>query len=77
MTPAALKSARRAMGLSARGMAEAVGVNPRTVRRWERGDSRIPAAVSILVAQMMAARSARSAPSTPAPVAPRTPVASD
>ena len=77
MTPPALKSARRALGLSARGMAVAVGVNPRTVRRWEAGDSRIPAAVSILVSRMLAALAPQAAPSTPAPAAPRTPAASD
>jgi DNA-binding transcriptional regulator YiaG len=46
MTPAQLKSARQALGLSAEGFARAVGVESgRTVRRWEAGDRDIPGPV--------------------------------
>lgn len=36
MTPSQIKSARKALGLSTGGFARAVGVDPRTVQRWER-----------------------------------------
>ena len=46
MTPAELKAARHRLGLSVRQMADALDPseppNPRTVQRWEAGDSRIP-----------------------------------
>lgn len=46
MTPAGLKAARRALGLSAEGFARAVGVESgRTVRRWEAGERDIPGPV--------------------------------
>jgi transcriptional regulator with XRE-family HTH domain len=47
MTPADLKAARKALGLSAEGFARLVGVQSgRTVRRWERGDRDIPGTAS-------------------------------
>jgi DNA-binding transcriptional regulator YiaG len=46
MTPAQLKSARHALGLSAEGFARLVGVKSgRTVRRWESGEREIPGPV--------------------------------
>ena len=43
MTPVQFKSARRALGLSAAKMAQALGVaSGRTIRRWEAGESGIP-----------------------------------
>ncbi|MCW2249355.1 DNA-binding transcriptional regulator YiaG [Azospirillum fermentarium] len=43
MTPEAFKEARHTLGLSAQGMADALGVaEGRTVRRWEAGDRDIP-----------------------------------
>jgi DNA-binding transcriptional regulator YiaG len=50
MTPADLKEARKALGLSAEGFARLVGVQSgRTVRRWERGDRDIPGTVERLL----------------------------
>lgn len=56
MTPQELKSARRALGLSAEGFASRFGVaSGRTVRRWEAGEREggapapIPRPVAILV----------------------------
>ena len=50
MTPADLKAARKALGLSAEGFARLVGVQSgRTVRRWERGDRDIPGTVERLL----------------------------
>lgn len=50
MTPAELKSARHALGLSAEGFARVVGVESgRTVRRWEAGERDIPGPVKVLI----------------------------
>jgi DNA-binding transcriptional regulator YiaG len=50
MTPAQLKSARHALGLSAEGFARLVGVKSgRTVRRWESGERKIPGPVVRLI----------------------------
>lgn len=53
MTPADLKSARAALGLSASGFAAFLrmeGVHAgRTVRRWESGEQDIPGYVEIIV----------------------------
>jgi transcriptional regulator with XRE-family HTH domain len=50
MTPAELKTARHALGLSAEGFARLVRVQSgRTVRRWEAGDAPIPGAVEVIV----------------------------
>lgn len=50
MTPAELKSARHALGLSAEGFAAWVQVQSgRTVRRWEAGERDIPGPVVVLV----------------------------
>jgi DNA-binding transcriptional regulator YiaG len=49
MTPAELKSARKALGLTAEGFARLVHVESgRTVRRWEAGDRDIPGPVIVL-----------------------------
>jgi predicted transcriptional regulator len=49
MTPAQLKKARHALGLSAEGFARLVGVKSgRTVRRWESGERKIPEAVAMV-----------------------------
>jgi DNA-binding transcriptional regulator YiaG len=43
MTPKEFKSARHALGLSAQGLANALGVKSgRTIRRWEAGQNDIP-----------------------------------
>jgi len=62
MTPTELKAARHALGLTARGMAEALSdpdnpqghqVDPRTIRRWETG-LQIPGPVIRCVRYMLA-----------------------
>lgn len=54
MTPAELKSARNALGLSAEGFARFVRVESgRTVRRWEAGDRDIPGPVAVLIEAVM------------------------
>ena len=60
MTPADFRAARKTLGLSARGIAAALSgdaarrINPRTIRRWERGDSPIPAPVATLLPRLIA-----------------------
>jgi DNA-binding transcriptional regulator YiaG len=50
MTPAQLKKARHALGLSAEGFARLIGVKSgRTVRRWESGERAIPPPVQMLL----------------------------
>jgi len=56
MTPEQFKRARRVLGLSAKGMAEALGMGPtsgRTIRRWERGDRDIPGPAIVAVRYML------------------------
>jgi|HigsolmetaAR203D_1030402.scaffolds.fasta_scaffold15358_3 Predicted transcriptional regulator len=61
MTPAELKAARHALGLSAEGFARWVNVQSgRTVRRWEAGDRDIPGPVAVLVRAAMASRAVRA-----------------
>ncbi len=53
MTPAELKSTRRALGLTAQGFAVLVRYKTgRTVRRWERVDSPIPGPVVAMLDMM-------------------------
>ena len=53
MTPDELKSIRYALGLTVRGLADALSepghkpVNPRTVRRWEEGTQDIQSPVAV------------------------------
>ena len=47
MTPQEFTAARKRLGLTQAKLADRLGVNPRTVRRWEAGDSRIPKAVAL------------------------------
>jgi len=60
MTPAQLKAARHALGLSARGMAAALSdpdgatVHLRTVRRWESGVQAVPGPVVVAVGLLRA-----------------------
>lgn len=53
MTPAELKEARRKLGLSTNKLGEAMGVDARTIRRWEAGDRSIPGPVQVAVAYML------------------------
>lgn len=60
MTPADLKSARHALGLSAEGFARLVRVESgRTVRRWESGERDIPGPVVVIVDAIMASGAVR------------------
>lgn len=60
MTPAELKAARQAFGLSAEGFARLVQVQGgRTVRRWEAHERDIPGPVVVLVQALMASRAVR------------------
>ena len=50
MTPAEFRRIRRALGLSAQGLARLLQVSDgRTVRRWEAGDRDIPGPVRVLM----------------------------
>lgn len=54
MTPAEIKAARKALGLTGRALAEALGINQRTLRRYEQPDgqptaSRAPKCVAIAI----------------------------
>ena len=61
MTPAELKSARNALGLSARGFAAWVNVQgDRTVRKWEAGDRDIPGPVVVLVTAALSSAAVRA-----------------
>ena len=42
MTPSEIKTARASFGLSQAAFADIIGVNPRTIRRWESGETVIP-----------------------------------
>ncbi|MGW3491867.1 helix-turn-helix domain-containing protein [Streptomyces sp. NPDC001054] len=46
MTPAAFKTAREALGLSDGWLGDHLGVGARTIRRWEAGDTPLPARAS-------------------------------
>lgn len=60
MTPAELKQARHALGLSAEGMARMVRVaSGRTVRRWEDGSQDIPGPVQVLIEAAMSSPAVR------------------
>lgn len=53
MTPKQLKSARKKLGLSARGLARALEMDgqwaDRTIRRWESGELPVPGPVAVAV----------------------------
>jgi DNA-binding transcriptional regulator YiaG len=60
MTPADLRAARHALGLSAEGFARVLGVSAaRTVQRWEAGDRDIPGTVAVLIKILMESAQAR------------------
>ena len=66
MIPAEFREARRALGLSARAMAAALGVSDgRTVRRWEAGRHPISGPVERLVRRLLAERAAAPPPPHP------------
>lgn len=54
MTPAQFKAARRRLGLSANGMAEALGLSDgRSVRRYEEGAREISGPVALLIGYLL------------------------
>lgn len=53
MTPAQLHAARKRLGLSQSELAEALGVDYRTVGRWERGEREIPTLLAQQAAVMI------------------------
>lgn len=60
MTPAELKSARHALGLSAEGFARLVRVESgRTVRRWEAGERDIPGPVQVITGALLESAAVR------------------
>ena len=61
MTPAELRTALPALGLTQVGFARLARVDPRTVRKWAAGDSRIPGPVVVLIELLKACPEARQA----------------
>ena len=56
MTPADLRAARKRLGLSTNGLAEALRLGKgggRTVRRWESGQSEISGPVSLAIEMLL------------------------
>ena len=56
MKPAAVTAARKALGLSQQGLAEALRLGPngeRTIRRWEQGDVPITGPASLALEMMV------------------------
>lgn len=59
MTPTDLRTSRQALGLTQQGLAEALGVSPNTIARWERGEMAVqhPAIVRLALERLTAAQS--------------------
>lgn len=56
MTPATLRTARKTLGLSANGLAQALRLGKgggRTVRRWEAGDTPISGPAQVAIEAML------------------------
>lgn len=56
MTPAELTAARKRLGLTQSGLAEALRLGPngeRTIRRWERGDIPVTGPASVAIELML------------------------
>ena len=53
MTPEEFRAARERLGLSVGALARRLGVNVRTVRRWQNGHHNIPAPVAVAVAALV------------------------
>lgn len=57
MTPSEVKAARKALGLTANGLAEALRLGKnggRTVRRWESGETPISGPAQVAIEMMLA-----------------------
>ena len=60
MTPAELKAARQALGLSAEGLAALLQVQSgRTVRRWEAGEREVPGPVAVILKALAESQAVR------------------
>jgi DNA-binding transcriptional regulator YiaG len=55
MTPQQLRSLRRKLGLSQRGLAELLDYDLRTIQRWEGGETPIPKVVELALKNVSAA----------------------
>lgn len=53
MTSAKLRSARERLGMTQQQLADALGVDLRTIRRWENGEREIPPLLSASAAKMI------------------------
>ena len=49
MTPKEFREARHSLGLSQAKIAGELGVNVRTIKRWEAGDTNIPKTVELAI----------------------------
>lgn len=58
MTPEAFRDALRTLHMGQQAFARAVGVNPRTVRRWASGECPVPAPVMTLLHALAKAHAA-------------------
>lgn len=59
MSPQQFRHALRQLGLNQVQAAQRLRVNPRTVRRWVAGDSRVPESVTLLLEIWLRARPRR------------------
>ena len=59
MSPQQFRQVLRQLGLSQVQAAKRLGVNPRTLRRWVAGDSRIPESVGLVLQLWLRARRRR------------------
>ncbi len=53
MTPREFRDHRRALGLSTEQLAERLGVDPRTIRRWQDGSQSVPGPVTMAMAFLL------------------------
>lgn len=59
MTPAEIRAARKILGLSQSGLAEALRLGPngeRTIRRWEQGDIAVTGPASVAIELLLASK---------------------
>jgi D-3-phosphoglycerate dehydrogenase / 2-oxoglutarate reductase len=56
MTADEFRAARKALGLTQEAMAYALGLAPRTIRSYEKGDRRVPEAVVLALAHLRTLR---------------------
>jgi DNA-binding transcriptional regulator YiaG len=59
MTPAEIRAAREALGMTQEGMARALLVTPRAVQMWEAGDRTVPGPAIVALGLMLRVPRAR------------------